>query len=105
MAKNRGTEEHRLWLFGLAHGSLKDQEIIRGFIEYYILNNLRLATIESDFARYTLCPAECIREGVERLRRGLEQAATDGLSTNKNASAGGIRTGAGELELFEKPAS
>lgn len=96
MAKNRGTEEHRLWLFGLAHGSLKDQEIIRGFIEYYILNNLHLATIESDFARYTLCPAECIREGVERLRRGLEQAVTDGLSTNKNVPAGGSQTGAGE---------
>ena len=82
--KNRGTEATAV-LSGLAHGNLKDQEIIRGFIEYYILNNLHLATVESDFTRCTLCPAECIRAGIERLRRVLEQAATDGLSTNKNA--------------------
>ena len=37
---NRYSEEMKLWLFDLAHGNLKENDIVTGFIEHYILFDL-----------------------------------------------------------------
>ncbi len=38
MMKNRATEEHKIWLFDLAHGDLSESQIVKGFNKFY--NNL-----------------------------------------------------------------
>ena len=32
---NRATEDHKIWLFDLAHGNLTELEIVKGFIKFY----------------------------------------------------------------------
>lgn len=44
----RGTEEHKLWLFDLAHGNLQDDEILKGFIKYYVLSGCVLSNVIDD---------------------------------------------------------
>ena len=34
---NRATEDHKIWLFDLAHGNLTELEIVKGFIKFYDL--------------------------------------------------------------------
>ena len=35
---NRATEDHKIWLFDLAHGNLTNSQIVKGFVKYYALN-------------------------------------------------------------------
>ena len=45
---NRGTEEHRIWLFDLAHGNLKELDIVKGFIGFYALNGYAIGNAVDD---------------------------------------------------------
>lgn len=45
---NRATEEHKLWLFDLAHGNLTDGQIVRGFIKHYALNGFDIGNVVDD---------------------------------------------------------
>lgn len=49
----RDTEEMKLWLFDLAHGNLKDDEILSGFIKHYALRGLTVDHIASDIIYHT----------------------------------------------------
>lgn len=48
MIQNRATEDHKIWLFDLAHGNLTDQEIVSGFIKYYALSDFTVGTVQDD---------------------------------------------------------
>lgn len=68
----RGTEEHRLWLFDLAHGNLDEDRIVKGFIKYYVLEGLALGNVQDDIVFKTHYMPE---NAMESLKTALEQAA------------------------------
>lgn len=70
MVKNRGTEEHRLWLFDLAHGNLQEPDIVKGFIKYYALNGFTIENVVDDIVFRTHYRPEL---AVESLRDTLEK--------------------------------
>lgn len=45
---NRYSEEMKLWLFDLAHGNLKENDIITGFIKYYTLFDCTMQDVKRD---------------------------------------------------------
>ena len=77
MVQNRATEEHMLYLFDLAHGNLNDEDIVRGFIKYYVLNGFTLGNLQDDYVFRTHYPIEGVQAGLQRLRAALEQMAED----------------------------
>ena len=50
---NRYSEEMKLWLFDLAHGNLKENDIITGFIKYYTLFDCTLQDVKRDIIFHT----------------------------------------------------
>lgn len=48
MAKNRATDEHKLWLFDMAHGNLSELDIVKGFIKFYALNDFSAGNVIDD---------------------------------------------------------
>lgn len=75
MVQNRATEEHKLYLFDLAHGNLNDEEIIKGFIKYYVLNGFTLGNLQDDYMFHTHYPIEGVQAGLQSLRAALESMA------------------------------
>ncbi len=75
MVKNRATEDHKIWLFDLAHGNLKDEEMVRGFIKYYVLNGFTLGNLQDDYMFHTHYPIDGIKAGLQSLRVALESMA------------------------------
>ena len=75
MAKNRGTEEHRLYLFDLAHGNLSEDRAIAGFIKFYVLNGFTLGNLQDDYMFHTHYPIEGIQTELQSLRTALERVA------------------------------
>lgn len=75
MVKNRATEDHKIWLFDLAHGNLKDEEMVRGFIKYYVLNGFTLGNLQDDYMFHTHYPIDGIKVGLQSLRAALESMA------------------------------
>ena len=45
---NRATEDHKIWLFDLAHGNLTELEIVKGFIKFYALNGFTVENVQDD---------------------------------------------------------
>lgn len=45
---NRATEDHKIWLFDLAHGNLTELEIVKGFIKFYALNGFTVGNVQDD---------------------------------------------------------
>jgi len=45
---NRATEDHKIWLFDLAHGNLTELEIVKGFIKFYALNGFIVGNVQDD---------------------------------------------------------
>ena len=70
--RSMGTEEHRLWLFDLAHGNLDEYRIVKGFIKYYVLEGLALGNVQDDIVFKTHYMPE---NAMESLKTALEQAA------------------------------
>ena len=48
MAKNRATEEHKIWLFDMAHGNLSEVNVVKGFIKFYALNGFAVGNVIDD---------------------------------------------------------
>ena len=69
MVQNRATEDHKIWLFDLAHGNLIDQEIVKGFIKYYALNGFTIGNVQDDLIFRTNYEAA---GAIESLKRALE---------------------------------
>lgn len=67
---NRYTEEMKLWLFDLAHGNLKESDIIAGFVKHYIFYDGTMQDVKRDIIFHT-CYGE---DGVKMALNGLEDA-------------------------------
>lgn len=68
----RGTEEHKLWLFDLAHGNLNREQTVKGFIRFYVLSGRTMENVQDDILFHTVYDP---REAMERLKAALEEAA------------------------------
>lgn len=75
MIKNRATEDHKIWLFDLAYGNLQDEEMVRGFIKYYVLNGFTLGNLQDDYMFHTHYPIDGRKAGLQNLRTALESMA------------------------------
>ena len=73
--RKRGTEEHKLWLFDLAHGNLQDQQILKGFLKYYVLDGYSMANVVDDMRFHTHYSLDQIRQSKEGLERVIRAAA------------------------------
>ena len=73
--RKRGTEEHKLWLFDLAHGNLQDQQILKGFLKYYVLGGCCMENVVDDMRFHTHYSLEQIRQSKESLERVIRAAA------------------------------
>lgn len=72
MVQNRATEDHKIWLFDLAHGNLTDQEIVKGFIKYYALNGFTIGNVQDDIIFRTNYEAA---RAIQSLKEALETYA------------------------------
>lgn len=75
MVQNRATEDHKLYLFDLAHGNLSADKAVAGFIKYYVLNGFTLGNLQDDYMFHTHYPIDGIQAGLQSLRAALEKAA------------------------------
>lgn len=73
--RRRGTEEHRIWMFDLAHGNLKDPQILKGFLKYYALDGYSMANVVDDMRFHTHYSLDQIRQSKESLERVIRAAA------------------------------
>lgn len=73
--RKRGTEEHRMWLFDLAHGNLRDSQILKGFLKYYALDGYSMANVVDDMRFHTHYSLEQIRQSKESLERVIRAGA------------------------------
>ena len=65
---NRATEDHKIWLFDLAHGNLTNSQIVKGFVKYYALNGFTVGNVQDDLVfRTHYNPSQ----GTESLRGAL----------------------------------
>ena len=65
-------EDKVTWLFGLAHGDLDEDAIVKGFLKHYVLEGQGIADVQQDLhfhARYRDCDMEY---AMSALRRALE---------------------------------
>lgn len=72
MMINRATEEHKLWLFDLAHGNLTHEQIVCGFIKYYALNGFTIGNVQDDIVFRTCYDP---MDAINSLREALEKEA------------------------------
>lgn len=50
---NHYSEEMKLWLFDLAHGNLKEDDIVAGFIKHYVLFDCTMQDVKRDIIFHT----------------------------------------------------
>lgn len=67
-------EEKKLWLFGLAHGNLSEDAIVRGFIKFYILQGQEIGNVQDDIHFHTCYGDDKCRRAAEDLRNALESS-------------------------------
>lgn len=72
----RATSDHKIWLFDLAHGNLKDDEILKGFIKYYVLSGCVLDNVVDDVVFKTHYDPTGIKE---KLIEVLKKAANESV--------------------------
>lgn len=66
----RATSDHKIWLFDLAHQNLSDDEILKGFIKYYVLTGCTLDNVIDDVVFKThYDPAEIKEKLIEVLEK------------------------------------
>lgn len=75
---DRGTEDHKIWLFNIAHSNLSEAQILQGFIKYYVLNGLLLATVRDDLVFRTSYGGIYVEQAMKDLKAVLEKAAAEG---------------------------
>lgn len=62
-------------MFDLAHGNLKDPQILKGFLKYYVLEGYCMANVVDDIRFHTHYSLEQIRQSKESLERVIRAAA------------------------------
>lgn len=66
-----------MWLFDLAHGNLRDPQILKGFLKYYVLDGYSMANVVDDMRFHTHYSLEQIRQSKESLERVIRAAAAE----------------------------
>ena len=64
-----------MWLFDLAHGNLRDSQILKGFLKYYALDGYSMANVVDDMRFHTHYSLDQIRQSKESLERVIRAAA------------------------------
>lgn len=64
-----------MWLFDLAHGNLRDPQILKGFLKYYVLDGYSMANVVDDMRFHTHYSLDQIRQSKESLERVIRAAA------------------------------
>ena len=64
-----------MWLFDLAHGNLRDSQILKGFLKYYALDGYSMANVVDDMRFHTHYSLEQLRQSKESLERVIRAAA------------------------------
>lgn len=72
--KNRGTEDHKIWLFDLAHENLNREKIVKGFIKYYALNGFTIGNVQDDIVFRTMYQPEL---AMRQLMKALQEAVDE----------------------------
>ncbi len=67
--------DHGLWLFDLAHGNLKDPEVLQGFIQHYVLEGKSLDNVMDDLVFRTSYGIHYTGEAMDQLKAVLEKTA------------------------------
>lgn len=67
----RYTEEMKLWLFDLAHGNLKENAIIVGFIKHYVLFDCTIQDVKRDIIFHTVYGEIGVRTALDALSEAL----------------------------------
>ena len=76
---NRWTEDHKIWLFDLAHGNLKDKQILQGFAEHYLSAGMSTRAVCRDVC--LAASATAARETGERLMKIFRKLAGEADAT------------------------
>lgn len=80
---NRYSDEMKLWLFDLAHGNLKEKDIISGFIKYYVFFDGTIQDVKRDIIFHTNYGNNACINAFNSLSGALEH-----LITNENEVIG-----------------
>jgi len=67
----RCTEEMKLWLFDLAHGNLKEEDIVVGFIKHYVLFDCTMQDVKRDIIFHTFYGEIGVRTAIDALSTAL----------------------------------
>lgn len=72
--KHRYSEAHKLWLYDLSHDpdKMQDMKIVKGFIQFYVLDGLTAAHVQQDIIFHTVYGAENCKLAMDRLESALE---------------------------------
>lgn len=73
--RERGSEQHKLWLFDLCHGNLTAAEAVAGFTRFYTLEGYDLNRVNDDLVNRTGYLIGSVLEGVAALEIALEEVA------------------------------
>lgn len=68
----RCTEEMKLWLFDLAHGNLKEEDIVVGFIKHYVLFDCTIQDVKRDIVFHTNYGEIGVKKALEDLSKALD---------------------------------
>ena len=67
----RYTEEMKLWLFDLAHGNLKEEDVVVGFIKHYVLFDCTMQDVKRDIIYHTNYGEIGVKKALEALSKAL----------------------------------
>lgn len=65
-------EDKGTWLFGLAHGDLDEDAIVKGFLKHYVLQNQGIADVQQHLHFHTHYGDFYVETAISSLRRALE---------------------------------
>lgn len=71
MNENRCTEDMKMWLLDLTYSRLSDDEVLKGFVKYYVLYNLSISRVFDDLHFRTYYPADRIAVALDHLKKVL----------------------------------
>lgn len=75
---DRYTEEMKLWLFDLAHGNLKENAVIMGFIRHYVLFDCTMQDVKRDIIFHTVYGEIGVKTALDALAGALGSMVSQG---------------------------
>ena len=65
------SEEMKIWLFDAAHGNLTDETALKGFLRYYVCQDLSLSDMKRDILYRTSYGATGVQKAVTAVKGAL----------------------------------